>query len=145
MLRKVIKDSAGKVIHIGDWDFRMEPVFEADLEKPIYQDDHEKPIYKGLFRKKSAGFEQVLVGYEQKQVGERATNPFPDGATESTADVVEGPDGGLYPVDDHVALRVQAYPSIGDQLEALFKAGLFPPEMATRIQAVKDQFPKKSK
>ena len=38
--------------------------------------------------------------------------------------------------------RVPAYPSIGDQLDALFHAGVFPAEMAARIQAVKDQFPK---
>lgn len=34
------------------------------------------------------------------------------------------------------------YPPIGDQLDALFKAGVFPPEMAEKIRAVKEQFPK---
>jgi len=34
------------------------------------------------------------------------------------------------------------YPSIGDQLDALFKAGAFPAEMASQIQAVKDAYPK---
>lgn len=38
--------------------------------------------------------------------------------------------------------RAPAYPSIGDQLDALFHAGAFPAEMAAKIQAVKDQFPK---
>ena len=38
--------------------------------------------------------------------------------------------------------RVQEYPPIGDQLDALFKAGVFPAEMATAIQAVKDKYPK---
>jgi hypothetical protein len=38
--------------------------------------------------------------------------------------------------------RAKAYPSIGDQLDALFHAGVFPAEMAAKIQAVKDQFPK---
>jgi hypothetical protein len=38
--------------------------------------------------------------------------------------------------------RASAYPSIGDQLDALFHAGVFPDEMAARIQAVKDAFPK---
>lgn len=38
--------------------------------------------------------------------------------------------------------RANAYPSIGDQLDALFHAGLFPEEMASKIQAVKDLFPK---
>lgn len=38
--------------------------------------------------------------------------------------------------------RAKAYPPIGDQLDALFHAGVFPEEMAAKIQAVKDQFPK---
>lgn len=38
--------------------------------------------------------------------------------------------------------RAKAYPSIGDQLDALFHAGVFPQEMAAQIQAVKDQYPK---
>lgn len=42
------------------------------------------------------------------------------------------------------AQRAAAYPSIGDQLDALFKAGVFPTDMAARIQAVKDEFPKPS-
>jgi hypothetical protein len=39
-------------------------------------------------------------------------------------------------------LRVKEYPPIGDQLDALFKAGAFPADMAAKIQAVKDKFPK---
>jgi hypothetical protein len=38
--------------------------------------------------------------------------------------------------------RVPEYPSIGDQLDALFHAGVFPPEMAAQIQAIKDKYPK---
>lgn len=38
--------------------------------------------------------------------------------------------------------RKVEYPNIGDQLDALFKAGVFPPEMAAQIQAVKDKYPK---
>jgi len=43
---------------------------------------------------------------------------------------------------DYVSKRVAEYPSIGDQLDALFKAGVFPEEMAAQIQAVKDANPK---
>ncbi len=39
-------------------------------------------------------------------------------------------------------LRAAAYPSVGDQLDALFHAGVFPAEMAAQLQAVKDQYPK---
>lgn len=38
--------------------------------------------------------------------------------------------------------RAAEYPSIGDQLDALFKAGVFPAEMAAKLQAVKDKYPK---
>ena len=47
------------------------------------------------------------------------------------------------PPDPHYSLvRKMAYPSIGDQLDALFKAGVFPPGMAAKIQEIKDKYPK---
>ena len=38
--------------------------------------------------------------------------------------------------------RADAYPSIGDQLDSLFHASVFPSEMASTLQAVKDKYPK---
>lgn len=38
--------------------------------------------------------------------------------------------------------REKEYPPIGDQLDALFHAGVFPSEMAAKIQAIKDKYPK---
>ena len=38
--------------------------------------------------------------------------------------------------------RAMEYPSIGDQLDALFHAGVFPSEMAAQIEAVKNKYPK---
>jgi hypothetical protein len=38
--------------------------------------------------------------------------------------------------------RAAEYPPIGDQLDALFHAGVFPADMAAVIQAVKDKYPK---
>ena len=38
--------------------------------------------------------------------------------------------------------RLAEYPPIGDQLDALFHAGVFPADMAATIQAVKDKYPK---
>ena len=40
--------------------------------------------------------------------------------------------------------RVSEYPQIGDQLDALFHAGVFPDDMAAKIQAVKNKYPKGS-
>jgi hypothetical protein len=42
----------------------------------------------------------------------------------------------------HIDRRAKEYPSIGDQLDALFHAGVFPADMAATIQAVKDKYPK---
>jgi hypothetical protein len=39
-------------------------------------------------------------------------------------------------------LRRKEYPSIGDQLDALWKGGVAAEEMAAKIQAVKDKYPK---
>ena len=50
----------------------------------------------------------------------------------------------LVSADAYKEQRVQEYPLIGDQLDALFKAGVFPAEMAAAIQAVKDKYPKES-
>jgi hypothetical protein len=38
--------------------------------------------------------------------------------------------------------RAREYPSIQEQLDALYHAGVFPPEMAARIQAVKAKYPR---
>ena len=40
--------------------------------------------------------------------------------------------------------RAFEYPPIGDQLDALFHAGVFPDDMAAKIQAVKNKYPKGS-
>ena len=38
--------------------------------------------------------------------------------------------------------RAYEYPSIGDQLDALYHAGVFPTEMANAIKSIKDKYPK---
>lgn len=43
---------------------------------------------------------------------------------------------------DYTESRRNAYPPIGDQLDDLFKAGVFSAEMSDAIQAVKDLYPK---
>jgi hypothetical protein len=44
--------------------------------------------------------------------------------------------------NEYRAKRRIEYPSIGDQLDALFRAGVFPPEMAAKIQEIKNKYPK---
>ena len=38
--------------------------------------------------------------------------------------------------------RKKDYPEFGDQLDALYHAGVFPKEMADKLKAVKDKYPK---
>lgn len=47
-----------------------------------------------------------------------------------------------YDAKAYARSRATEYPAIGDQLDALFHAGVFPAEMAAKIQAVKDKYPK---
>lgn len=47
-----------------------------------------------------------------------------------------------YDAKEYQRKRQPEYPSIGDQLDALFKAGAFPDDMAAKIQAIKDKYPK---
>jgi hypothetical protein len=46
------------------------------------------------------------------------------------------------PTHNYKEQRQLEYPPIGDQLDALFKAGVFPADMAATLQAVKDKYPK---
>jgi len=47
-----------------------------------------------------------------------------------------------YDAQEYARNRKVEYPSIGDQLDALFHAGVFPEDMTATIQAVKDAHPK---
>ncbi len=49
-----------------------------------------------------------------------------------------------YKAQAYARSRTLEYPAIGDQLDALFHAGVFPVEMAAAIQAIKDKYPKGS-
>ena len=46
-----------------------------------------------------------------------------------------------YDSTEYQRLRAPEYPPIGDQLDALFHAGVFPAGMAATLQAVKDKYP----
>lgn len=47
-----------------------------------------------------------------------------------------------YDANAYKTNRKREYPAIGDQLDALYKAGAFPDDMAAKIKAVKDKYPK---
>lgn len=49
-----------------------------------------------------------------------------------------------YDWDEYQRNRAREYPSIQEQLDALYHAGAFPPAMAARIRAVKEKYPRYS-
>ena len=57
-----------------------------------------------------------------------------DGNTPEAADVPPDP--------TYQENRVKEYPPIGDQLDALYHAGVFPTAMTASIKAIKDKYPK---
>lgn len=48
---------------------------------------------------------------------------------------------GLYDWNEYQRNRASEYPTIEEQLDALYHAGLFPPAMTARIRAVKEKYP----
>lgn len=54
----------------------------------------------------------------------------------------EGGEVVFHPNLNYAIDREESYPSIGDQLDALFHAGAFTSDMTAQIQAIKDAFPK---
>ena len=46
------------------------------------------------------------------------------------------------PTQTYAQKRKAAYPDIGDQLDSLYHAGVFPDDMAAKLKAVKDANPK---
>jgi hypothetical protein len=76
-----------------------------------------------------------LDGYEYQVTGhmQQGWVKTSEGNTPEPADNV-GP--------DYRAQRAAEYPSIGDQLDMIFHAGLMPTELAIKIQAVKAKYPK---
>ena len=57
-----------------------------------------------------------------------------DGNTATAADAIPDP--------TYQENRVAEYPPIGDQLDALYHAGVFPAAMTASIKAIKDKYPK---
>jgi hypothetical protein len=49
-----------------------------------------------------------------------------------------------YDWEEYKRNRAREYPSIQEQLDALYHAGVFPPDMAARIRAVKAKYPRYS-
>jgi len=85
------------------------------------------------------GAEWVIRGDDLEWMDTNQTQPT---EAEIAAEVIRLQDE--YDAQAYARSRAPEYPPIGDQLDALFKAGVFPAEMAAVIQAVKDKYPKEA-
>jgi hypothetical protein len=83
------------------------------------------------------GAEWVLRGDELEWLDANQTQPSDAEIEAEVARLQAEHDAKAY-----ARSRAAEYPAIGDQLDALFHAGVFPAEMAAAIQAVKDRYPK---
>jgi hypothetical protein len=74
------------------------------------------------------GYEYQVTGHMQQEWVKTSEGNTPESADSSGS--------------DYRAQRAAEYPSIGDQLDALFHAGMMPQELTIQIQAVKAKYPK---
>lgn len=111
----------GKLIHIGDWDYKMtdEKVISAQID----------PETKAIIK-------------ERQVIPAKATNPLPAGAFAEEREVIRGARGGLFLATDYEKLRREEYPALADQLDALWKGGADADAMRAQVAAVKTKFPK---
>lgn len=84
----------------------------------------------------------INVGEWESEFDDGTPNLLPDGAVEGDFDICQTADGRYVLADNYELLRRAEYPSIRDQLDALFHAGVFPDEMAEKLRAVKEKHPK---
>lgn len=70
------------------------------------------------------------------------SGPMPAGAVVGNFDVTYTAKGAAVLASDYRALRAAEYPPIGDQIDALFHAGVLSPDLAAQISAVKAKYPK---
>ena len=62
--------------------------------------------------------------------------------TKSEIEAAEVEWKAAYDAKAYARNRQAEYPSIGDQLDALYHAGVFPADMTATLKAVKDKYPK---
>jgi hypothetical protein len=69
-------------------------------------------------------------------------NPMPDGAQTGEYELEETAAGRLVLAENYRAMRAAEYPSIGDQLDAIWKGEADAEAMRVRIFSVKLKYPK---
>jgi hypothetical protein len=112
-------DATGRPDHINDVILRDYPQTESRKVNPFGWTPHKPHVYENL---------QKLS--KEKKPTEKYLNA-------QLAQMQADFDAVAYK-----SKREEEYPRQGDQLDDLYKAGAFSPEMAAKIKAVKDKYPK---
>jgi hypothetical protein len=112
-LSKSITGELNGVIRLSDGAF-----INADESSSEYQ----------TYLKWVEGYEYQITGHMQQEWVKTSEGNTPEPADDIAL--------------DYRAQRAAEYPSIGDQLDALFHAGLMPRELTIQIQAIKAKYPK---
>lgn len=112
-----------RIEHRGDWDFQPHDIEVCDNP---WIDEGEAP-------------EDWDYGIRNETV---IGNPIPADAREIDAEIEETVKGRLVLSSDWLSLREDAYPSLKDQLDAMWKGGDAVMEMAALVQSIKDRYPK---
>lgn len=113
----------GKLINIGEWNYAY--AVETVSETP-WTGEGDPP-------------EDWDHGHVEMEI---VHNPLPDGATLEEREIVESDKGRILLAEDWLNLREDAYPAMAEQMDAFWKGGEAAEAMRTRIQAVKDRYPK---
>ena len=113
-------ENALKSLNITEWVINGDPASEDDFNK--------------MFLK--------VIGSDENNNAITSSDPSDFGVTwaEIQAEITRLQ--AEYDAKAYARSRAAEYPAIGDQLDALFHAGVFPAEMAAQIQAIKDKYPK---
>ena len=112
-----------RIEHRGDWDYQE---YDIDVSDNPWTGEGEAP-------------EDWNYGYRKETV---TGNPIPADAREIDAEIEETAKGRLVLSSDWFSLREDAYPSLKDQLDAMWKGGEAAQEMAALVQSIKDRYPK---
>lgn len=113
----------GKIINIGNWDYQ---VYQVEVIGNPFSGEGDPPEDWDY----------------QVRLEDVIGNPLPAGAIREDREVIESAKGRLLLAHDWQALRADEYPSLKDQLDAMWKGGKAAEEMAVLVQAVKEKYPK---
>ncbi|KQO78109.1 hypothetical protein ASF36_13825 [Methylobacterium sp. Leaf90] len=122
----VFRNAEGKIENVGPWDFMVSEAERLDEAGQVLTDENGNPIM------------DQIIG-----------NPMPEGLTEGEADIIEGPDGGLYEagdprlVSDEISDRqfAQALADRGTITQAEALAFVKRGEVPTTLQVAIDSIP----